>query len=160
MGLGRMGSLRLAAACGAAFVVVSTVVMITLGVGLSTQEPATEVTDQRPFADFIGREYRIVGDVLAVAWNDFPDKEAILQVVLTRQAGPQTRNRFVSYAKPLSHNQTLRIISAWQVGARAKRQFRYLVALSGSDVPENDPVVVYVGADGVPDTMLYARLAR
>ena len=50
--------------------------------GCQTPWPATEVTHQKPYADFIGREYRIVSKVSAYAWNDFPDKAKILSISL------------------------------------------------------------------------------
>src|SRR6476646_1246351 len=65
--------------------------------------PETEVTNQKPYANYIGREYRVVGTVSAYAWNDFPDKNRILSVTLTPPPG--TRNRFVSSVTPLRTGQ-------------------------------------------------------
>ncbi len=59
-------------------------VLFTLaGIGMQIPAPQTEVTNRKPFADYIGREYRIIGDVSAVAWNDFPDRDTILLISLT-----------------------------------------------------------------------------
>ena len=61
-------------------------------------------------------EYRIVGDVSAYAWNDFPDRDKILSVTLTPPPG--TRNRFVSYVIPMARGQRIRILKARRSGAR------------------------------------------
>ena len=74
--------------------------------------PVTEITRQQPYVDFIGRECRVVADVRATAWNDFPDKAKILKVSL--MPPPGVKNRFVSSVTPLKLSQRVRIVSAWQ----------------------------------------------
>src|SRR5262245_34512944 len=61
---------------GACSIVVAVgAILFTAGVGMQLPAPHAEVTNRKPFADYIGRDYRIVGDVSALAWNDFPDKD-------------------------------------------------------------------------------------
>jgi len=59
-------------------------------------------------------------DVYAVAWNDFPDKNRILDVILT--SPPLTRNRFVSSVTRLNTDQPVRIL-----GARLRRRGFFLL---------------------------------
>ena len=61
----------------------------------------------QPYADAIGREYRVVGNVIATAWNDSPDKETILSITLS--SPPGYANRFVSWTVPLQQGQVVRI---------------------------------------------------
>src|SRR5262245_47229234 len=96
-------------ACG--IVAIGAILFTVVGVGMQIPAPQAEVTNWKPFADYIGREYRIVGDVSALAWNDFPDKDRILSISLL--SPPLVRNRFVSYTRPLRSGQTVRIVSAW-----------------------------------------------
>lgn len=68
--------LAIATACVAVAAVACLAIGIVLGIaGYGGPAPRTEVTQQKPYADYIGREYRVVGDVSAYAWNDFPDKD-------------------------------------------------------------------------------------
>jgi hypothetical protein len=57
------------AACG----LLALVIVVGLG-GIPSPFSSTEITQQKPYADFVGREYRVVSDVSAYAWNDFPDR--------------------------------------------------------------------------------------
>jgi hypothetical protein len=61
--------------------------------GIRSPFPDTEITHQKPYADFVGREYRVVSDVSAYVWNDFPDKTTIVWISLIPPPG--VRNRFV-----------------------------------------------------------------
>ncbi len=84
--------------------------LILLGIGgvrLPFLLHSTDVTNEKPFADFVGREYRVRGHVTAMAWNDFPDKTKILSVSL--MPSPGARNRFVSYTILLKVGQRIRI---------------------------------------------------
>jgi hypothetical protein len=80
--------------------------MLAMG-GTGSPFPATEITHQKPYADFVGREYRVVSDVGAHAWNDFPDKAKIDAISLLPP--PRVRSRFVSYVTPLKEGQRVRI---------------------------------------------------
>jgi hypothetical protein len=61
------------AACG----LVAVGIILGLG-GYASPFPVIEITHQKPYVDFVGREYRVVADVRALAWNDFPDKARVL----------------------------------------------------------------------------------
>ena len=70
------------------------IILAVGGIRLPFWFPNTEVTQEKPYSDFVGREYRVLGPVTALAWNDFPDKAKIMSISLTPPPG--TRNRFVS----------------------------------------------------------------
>jgi hypothetical protein len=79
--------------------------------------PVKDVSQRKPYADFIGREYRLVNDMEAVVWNDFPDKKTLLTVTLMRPPG--IANRFVSDVIDIQRGQRLRIVSASRQFARS-----------------------------------------
>jgi hypothetical protein len=60
-------------ACGLLALAIVFAVVITVG-GILSPFPDTEITREKPYANFVGREYRVTSDVSAYAWNDFPDK--------------------------------------------------------------------------------------
>ena len=111
------------------------------------------ILPRQPYSDAIGREYRVVGNVIAVAWNDFPDKETLLSIALS--SPPGSANRFVSWTVPLKQGQVVRITGA-------RRQFDwlgfglwYVVSVPGMDWPEGVPVKIGIDSEGVPDPKLY-----
>ena len=117
----------------------------------------TEVTNRKPFADYIGREYRVVGNVSALAWNDFPDKDTILSISI--MSPPLVRNRVVSYSKPLKPGQTVRIVSAWRNLTLDGFIFKCGVGLPGSGLPEGIATTMKVNAHGVP-ILLFTSQSR
>lgn len=136
-------------------------VAIVLGVGgvrLPFWIPDTELTHQRPYADFVGREYRVTGHVSALAWNDFPNKTKILNVSL--MPSPGARNRFVSYSVPLQLGQRIHIISAWRTFALVEFTYHYMVSIPGAGLPDGIPITMEVNADGVPDPLIYEEIER
>ena len=109
------------------------VVVLTVG-GIQSPFPVTDISSRQPYADAVGREYRVVGNVIAIAWNDFPDKETLLSITL--MSPPGHANRFVSWTVPLKQGQVVRITGA-------RRQFDwlgfrlwYVVSLPGMDWPK------------------------
>ena len=136
-------------------------VVIMLGVGgirLPFWFPNTEVTHERPFSDFVGREYRVTGHVTALAWNDFPDKAKILNVSL--MPSPGARNRFVSYSIPLQLGQSVRIISAWRQFGLVEFTYKYIVSVPGAGLPDGIPITMRVNSDGVPDPLVYEAIDK
>ena len=136
-------------------------VVIILGVGgvrLPFWFPNTEVTHERPYADFVGREYRVTGHVNALAWNDFPNKAKILNVSL--MPPPGARNRFVSYSIPLQLGQSVRIISAWRQFALVEFTYHYVVSVPGAGLPDGIPITMKVNFDGVPDPLVYEAIDK
>ena len=109
-------------------------VAIVLGIaGYGPNAPRTDVTAQKPYADYIGREYRIVGDVSACAWNDFPDKDKILTI--TRTPSVCAANRFVSYKIPLAKGKSVRIVGAWRSYALFEVYEDYVVSVADAGLP-------------------------
>jgi len=120
--------------------------------------PATEVSHQKPYADFVGREYRVVSEVSAYAWNDFPDKAKILSISLI--SPPGVRNRFVSYVTPLKTGQRIRIVSAWRQLALFGFHRHYVVLVPGAGLPEGIDITLNINSDGVPDPLVYELIDR
>jgi hypothetical protein len=132
------------AACGSVFV------LLVLGLGgYPSPFPTTEVTDRKPYADFIGQEFRVADGVRATAWNDFPDKAKILSITL--DPTPGVRNRFVSYVTPLQEGQRIRIVSAWRRFALFGFDRDYFVTVPGAGLLDGVPVKLRMNADGNPD---------
>jgi hypothetical protein len=128
------------------------ILMLAAG-GFRSPFPQTEVTHVRPYADFVGREYRVTGPVSALAWNDFPDKDKILTVSLTSPPGAQ--NRFVSYRLSLRQGQRIRIESAWRHFELVEFGYYYRVSVPDAGLPDGVPVSMRVNSDGVPDPLVY-----
>ena len=147
------------AACGLVAVVIILLILINLAMEVRSPFQEEEITHRRPYADFVGREYRVVSRVSAYAWNDFPDKVKILSITL--MSPPGVRNRFVSYVTPLRPGQRIRIVSA-------RRRFElfprhrfflgfnhsYVVSVPGAGLPEGIPIMMDVHSDGVPDPLV------
>jgi hypothetical protein len=132
---------------------------IILGVaGVPDPFPDTEVTHQRPYANFVGREYRVTADVSAYAWNYFPDKAKILSISLISPLG--VRNRFVSYVTPLRRGQTIRIESAWRSFALIEFLRYYVVSVPDAGLPDGIPIKMAVESDGIPDPTVYEPVAK
>jgi hypothetical protein len=139
-------------------------IVIALGVGgVMLPGPADkEVSGQKPFSDFIGREYRVTGDVTAHAWNDFPDKEKILTITL--MTPPGVANRFVSYRRRLDPGQSVRIVSAWRSFAFMELNkwhiYYYVVSLPGNVLTDAAPIHLSVESDGSPDPRFYEPVVQ
>lgn len=133
--------------------------VLVLGVsGVRLPPPETDVSDQKPYADFIGREYQVVSDVSAYAWNDFPDKATILEISLLPPPG--AGNRFVSWETPLKQGQRVRIVSASRAFGLLEFNREYVVLAPGAGLPEGIPITMDVDADGVPDRRVYEPVAE
>jgi hypothetical protein len=128
-------------------------VALVLGLDEMISFPERDISDRKPYVDFIGREYWVKTPVDALAWNDFPDKATILSISL--MPPPSVGNRFVSYKTRLKVGLTLRILSA-------KGQFLapndYVVSVPGAGLPEGIPITIRMNSDGVPDPFVYAPL--
>jgi hypothetical protein len=129
-------------------------VAIVLGIaGYGPQAPRTDITAQRPYADYVGREYRIAGDVSACAWNDFPDKDKILTITLPPSVC--AANRFVSYRVPIARGKRIRIVRAWRSYYLFEIRQEYVVSVAGVGLPPDVEIKVEVGDDGVLDRRFY-----
>ena len=126
--------------------------------GVRTPWPATETTHQKPYADFVGREYRVVSEVSAYAWNDYPDKAKIQSISLI--SPPGIDNRFVSYVIPLKTGQRIRIVSAWRQLVLFGFHRHYVVLVPGAGLPEGIDITFNINSDGVPDPLVYEPIDR
>jgi hypothetical protein len=133
-------------------------VAIILGIAGYGTAPRIDVREQKPYADYIGREYRIVGDVSACAWNDFPDKDTLLSITLTPT--PCADNRFVSYVVPVARGKRVRIDSAYRSYALGDIMENYVVSVADATLPKDVPVTVRVDSDGILDRRFYEPIDR
>ena len=130
-----------------------------LGVGgVQVPWPPTETTQQKPYADFVGREYRVISSVSAYAWNDYPDKAKIQSFSLLPPPG--IRNRFVSYVTPMKPGQRVRLISAWRDLVLFGFHRYYIVLVPGAGLPESIPITMEVNSDGIPDRRVYEPIGQ
>ena len=144
------------AVCGLLALVII-LIMLAMG-GWGSPVPGSAISDRKPYADFLGREYRVVGVVSAYAWNDFPDKATILSISL--MSPPGVRNRFVSYVTPLKLGQRVRIVSAVRSSHLSGSVTSYVVSVPGAGLPEGIPIKVAVNSDGVPDPRVYELIDK
>ncbi len=137
--------------------IVLMIVLVMAGAGINLSSN-TEVTRQKPYIDFIGREYRVVGEARAYAWNDFPDKAKILEITL--MGPPGVANRFVSYSRPLKQGKRVRIVCAWRQLIFFGFSRHYIVSLPGAELPDDIPIQMNVEADGMPDPRLFEAVDK
>jgi hypothetical protein len=130
-------------------------VAIVVGLDQTISFPEVDISDRKPYMDFIGRDYWLKTEVDALAWNDFPDKMTILSISL--MPPPSVRNRFVSYRTRLKVGQTLRILSA---KARFLSPKDYVVSVPGAGLPDGIPITIRMNSDGTPDPRVYALLGN
>jgi len=133
-------------------------IALGMGGGAFYQFGVAEITHQKPYVDFVGHEYRVVADVRALAWNDFPDKTRILSISL--MSPPLVRNRFVSYETRLKPGQRVRIVSAWRQFALVGFTRHYVVSVPGAGLPDGVAVEMDVKPDGVPDPRVYEPIGK
>lgn len=133
--------------------------IIFLGVGgVRVPWPPTETTHQNPYADFVGREYRVISSLSAYAWNDGPDKAKIRSFSLLPPPG--VRNRFVSYVTPLQPGQRVRIVSAWRHFLLLGFDRYNVVSVPGAGLPEGIRIKMQVNSDGIPDRRIYEPIGE
>ena len=131
-------------------------VLIIIGLGgyqIPFWPSDTEVSLEKPFSTFIGGEFRVMGDVTALTWNDFPDKEKILAVSLT--SPPGASNRFVSHRIPLQQGQRIFIQSAWKSYSLIEFTYYYQVLVPDAGLPKGVPIKLKIGSDGILDSLVY-----
>ena len=116
----------------------------------------TEVSFEEPFSNFIGREFFLKGEVTALTWNNFPDKEKILVVSLT--SPPGASNRFVSHRIPLQQGQKVFIQSAWKSFSLIEFTYYYQVSVPNAGLPDGVPIHLKIDSDGIPDPLIYESL--
>ena len=146
-----------ALAVGGLVAALALVVALAMG-GCRTPFPTTEITHRQPYVNFVGRDYRVVSEVVAHVWNEYPDEQTISSVSLIRPPG--VANRFVSQRISLKPGQTLRIVSAWQRFGLFGYDKYYIVSIPNAGLPETVPIIVGMNSDAVPDPETYAPVAR
>jgi hypothetical protein len=119
----------------------------------------TDVSHQKPYADFIGRDCRVLEGVSAYAWNDFPDKDKIIAVSLVPPPG--VSNRFVTSETPLQKGQRIRIIGATRPSFffGAINNYDYVVSIPDTELPNGVDVQLTTASDGIPDGRICELIA-
>jgi hypothetical protein len=128
---------------------VATSVCLMVGLGGCTQG-REEITFTKPYADFIGREYRVITDDLhAYGVYDSLDSKKLIEITLIPGVGiggPE-----IAFRKPVPKGQVIRILSAWQKSMLFERRIYYLVSVPNSELPQGVPIQVelFLGNKGV-----------
>ena len=125
-------------------------VIVTVG-GILSPFPVTDISSRPPYAGVIGREYTLKSKLVAVAWNDFPDKKKILSITLQPMGHG---NRFVSAHVDVQRWQRLRVVGARQQWGFAGIGRWYVVSLPGIELPDA-PIGIGMDSARVPDPTLY-----
>jgi len=131
--------------CSSRFV--ATCLVLVLALAGCEGAPGPEISSTAPYKEFIGAEYRVVGDQLRAfgVYASMDEKTAISYVLLLPFG---IGGREIAFERPVPKGQVFRILSAW-------REFRYfdpsavyyLVRLADSDLPPNVPIHVRLQGD-------------
>ena len=123
-----------------------------------------ELTFTRPYANFIGAEYRLVGEVNAHGiYEDLNHRVAPSYIVLIPGVGiggPE-----VAFKRPIAKGQTIKILSAWRAHALLYSRVYYVVTSPDTDLPHDVPVRIDLsrgneGVDAELNPGIYERLAK
>jgi hypothetical protein len=96
--------------------------------------PSEEITARKPYADFIGAKYRVVGDGLyAYGVYDMHDDRRRIEYVELVPLG--IGGREFAFKRPILKGQTISILSAWTEPILFENRVYYLVAIGNSDFP-------------------------
>ena len=135
-------------------VIVLGVVAVVLNVGWAD----SDVSAQKPFSDFVGRQYRIVGDVNAYGVKrDLSDETTSYVTVraldTVGMAGPE-----VTFTTRLAPGTTFRITRARKSVGLYQEGIRYLVSMDHPDIPAGlDVELSLLGGNESPNGALNPR---
>ena len=124
--------------------------------------PGEDVTTRKPYSDFIGARYIVVGDLYAYGVSESRDK-ALNYVILVPPpgvGGPE-----FPFRRTVRKGQVIKILSAWHQFVLWEKGIYYLVAVENSELPPGIPVRLELmrGNEGVGadlNTAIYRRLPR
>jgi len=140
------------------------VCIILIAASSACGKPAVdELTFTRPYANFIGAEYRLVAQVIAHGiYENLDHRVAPSYIVLT--AGVGFTGPEVAFRRPIAKGQTIKILSAWRAHSLLYSHDYYVVAFPDTDLPRDVHVRIgitgNVGVDAGLDPGIYERLAR
>jgi hypothetical protein len=124
--------------------------------------PGPEISSTPPYKDFIGAEYRVVGDQLrASGVYASPNERTALKYVNLLPFG--VGGREIAFDRPVPRGQVLKIIGAWRKFRSLDPTVYYLVMLEHSDLPTEVPTRLVltgdnVGAGGDLNPAIFERL--
>ncbi|MBS0184288.1 MAG: hypothetical protein JSS39_18030 [Nitrospira sp.] len=139
--------------------------MMVIATSSACIKPAVEeLTLTSPYANLIGAEYRVVGDVVAHGiYKNLNQRVAPSYITLVPGvgfSGPE-----VAFKKPIAKGQHITILSAWRERQLISWDVYYLVTLQNTDLPRDVPVQIELsrgneGVDAGLNPAVYERLAK
>jgi hypothetical protein len=129
------------------------------------QLPVEELPSTSPYANFIGAEYRIVGDVSAYSIYERVDGRKVLSYV-ELIPGIGISGSLVESKGPIARGQRLQIVSAWRMHLFGFTQgIYYVVTFQDKNLPSDVPIRVELsrgneGVDAGLNPAVYERLTQ
>lgn len=121
-----------------------------------------DISDQVPYANFIGAEYQVIGEVSAHGiYSD--DLNTIAYVSLISGVG--IGGRYVAFRRPVGQQLKFKVLSARQERNLFRSHVYYRVSIQDSGVYQNEMVRVVLaygneGEDGDLNSEIYRRLKQ
>jgi hypothetical protein len=127
--------------------------------------PEEELPSTSPYANIVGAEYRIVGDVSAYGIYERVDGRKVLSYV-TLIPGVGIGGSLVEAKGPIVKGQQIKILSAWRLLLLGfTREVYYLVTFQDMNLPYDVPVRIDLsrgneGVDAGLNPGIYERIAK
>lgn len=141
------------------------VCMMFIATSSACVSPAVEeLTFASPYAEFIGAEYRVVGDVIAHGIYENLNQR-VTPSYITVVPGVGFTGPEVAFRKPIAKGQHIQILSAWRVRQLLSWDVYYLVTLKDATLPADVPIRIELsrsneGMNAGLNPALYERLPK
>lgn len=128
-------------------------------------KPAVEeLTFTSPYADFIGAEYRVVGDVIAHGIYENLNHR-VTPSYITLVPGVGFTGPEVAFRRPIAKGQHIKLLSAWRERQLLSWDVYYLVTLKDTALPSDAPIQIELsrgneGVDAGLNPAVYEKLAK
>lgn len=129
------------------------------------QLPVEELPSTSPYANFIGAEYRVVGEVSAYGIYERMDGRKVLSYI-ELIPGVGIAGSLVEYKGPIAKGQQLKILSAWRLHLFGFTQgVYYIVTFPDTNLPYAVPIRIELsrgneGMDAGLNPTVYERFAK
>ena len=129
-------------------------------------KPAVEeLTFTSPYANFIGAEYRLVGEVNAHGIYENLEHRVAPSYIVLIPGVVGIAGREVAFKRPIAKGKTIKILSAWREHTLLYSHVYYLVTLQDTDLPRDVQVQIrlYGGKEEMDaglDPGVYERLVK
>lgn len=146
------------------FIVLILCVMLIATSSACNKPTVEELTFTNPYANLIGAEYRVVGDVVAHGiYENLNQRVAPSYITLVPGVGLSGPE--VAFKKRIAKGQHITILSAWREQQLISWDVYYLVTLQNTDLPRDVPVQIELsrgneGVDAGLNPAVYERLAK